>query len=287
VYHRSAIPSISPNGVHSWSLPPEERSPVLGLPAVTSIAPTLPAGYVEDFAAELKVKKDGAGSRVVLPGGAQVIGDLDKGRMKIASVYFSEAIDMLIRAFGPGKVSNTGKFKLLVYRKREDFNRKAASLSAPNALSLYNPRTFEIELPWTDAFDEAWLGRILFHETTHAWMDICFGTTSPLWVAEGVAEYFSSFKFRGITEPGAAFDQVLAYLPKDPANTTEFMAGGRDVFYGPQFQAKYAQAWSLIAFLMEHDPDSVWDLLNRRSIIVDDSAYGEFYGQLLKVAGNG
>lgn len=275
-----AIPSITPDGVHIWALPAGPLRPVLGLPAITGVPPTLPAGYIEDFAAELKVKSKDGRSVVRLPGGAEVIGDLDRGRMKIVAVYFSEALDMLIRAFGAGKVQSTKAFTLVVYQKHEDFIRKAASMGAPNAQSLYDPRGQTIEMPWIGAFDEQWLGRILFHEATHAWMDICFGTRSPLWAAEGISEYFSNFSFRGITEPGPVFESVIAYLPDEPTPTKEFMAYDRSHFYGPAFQALYAQAWSLVAFLMETDPDAVWALLNRRTVVVDDGAYFYFYRQL-------
>lgn len=281
------IPDIAGQGVHIWSpVPGRRRSPELGLPGVVSEVQLLPSEYVSDFARDLKVVKREGRLKVTLPGGAKVFSDLefDRDRLKVVGIYFNEALDMLFREFGSGKVSSAEAFKAVTYSFRETFVKAATVMGGANAESLYAPRLGEVHFPWVKEHDERWLSRIIFHEAVHAWMDICFGVTGPLWFAEGMAEYFSDFTFsRGITEPGAVPGFVLRALPDNPAPLKVFMSSGRDLFYSMDYRSMYSQAWSVIAFMMETDPSGVVALLNKRQVVLDEWAYSVFYVGLLSL----
>lgn len=276
------IPEILPGGIHLWPIPQDR--PALGFPRVLEKGSVLPKSHLEELASEYRVKEVPMGHGIRLPGGAIVMGNLEPGRLKIVAGYFSEAIDMLIRALGSRFQDDTSRYELRIYQDQGFFRTRAAQLGAANAESLYDPRSGAIEMPWPFEAPEDWLARTLFHEATHAWMHHAYGLTSPLWLAEGMAEYFSSFVFQGAAFPGAVYRPVLWRLPEVPIPLERFMAMGRDDFYGIDFQPKYAQAWSVIAYLMDHDPKAVGQLMRSTFPRVDLDGYLAFYRELLELA---
>lgn len=278
------IPRILPGGVHVWEVPAQE--PALGMPGFISEPSVLPAEYVKEASRKLRVRKsDTVGDpdrlEIRLPGGARVLGD-DPELMKEAAVYFSEAVDMLIRSLGPGRLLDTKPFTLSIYSQHADFKAKARSLGAGNAQSLYDPVSQRIEMDWKTQAG-AHYTRFLFHEATHAYMDLAYGTTRPLWLAEGCAELFSDWVWQGLAAPGVVFRPILGHLPDPPMELGRFMKLSRDEMYSVHFAQHYAQAWSLAAYLNEHDPRGLQWLVSRKgSVPINEAAYLEFYGELLR-----
>jgi hypothetical protein len=163
----------------------------------------------------------------------------------------------ILEAFWEAAVERLGgdaeghRFSVRIYRARADFRAYAAALGAPNAESLYDPRQSEIVLCTADVPGPSWLPRTLGHEFAHAYMDRVWRRTGPLWLAEGVAEYFANFKVKGgRVEPGAPDARALLLLEIDPpAPLGEFLRYGREEMYGIAYAHRYAQAWSLVHHL--------------------------------------
>lgn len=269
------IPKLSPGGFHGWSLE-EGSDATMGLPALVKTLPPVPVTPLEYHT----LQSEGDLQKIALPSGAIIAGDLTPDRMKIAASYFNAAIQMLCE-FECRKPSASG-FKLYLYRMSPAFKRTAAIRGAANAESLYDPRTFDIHMPWPDEASEAWAARLLFHETVHAWMHDSFGMTSPLWFCEGLAEYFSTFTVQdGRPRPGAVLPSVFYHLPNPRIRARDLMGFDRERFYGAAFQMLYASAWALVTYLMEEQPADVSSLLNQKRVEVSEAAYGRFYKRLL------
>ena len=167
----------------------------------------------------------------------------------------------------------------------DDFRKEAATLGAANAESLYSPATGEI-MTWfrspgyltqSGLVTAARYQQVLAHEVTHAYMDLVYGSTSPLWFAEGSAEYFGRFRWdpkRRRCEPGAILEETLQTLEISggPLPIGEFVALPRAVMYGSEFGRLYAQAWAVCHYLYTRRPSVVAELLEDPSRIPDVGA---------------
>jgi hypothetical protein len=189
-------------------------------------------------------------------------GDVPVSALRTSGAYLEEFRRMLRGAIA-GDDSGI-MFSARVFADVRDFRRYAARSGAANAESFYDPRTSELVV-WLDpARGNSWLQKTLAHEFTHAYMDRVWRRTAPLWFAEGMAEYFSSFTVReGRLVPGAADRPALLLLRlEDPVPLDRFLKLGREEMYGESFPLLYAQSWSLVHYLFWRD-DGTIDLLLR------------------------
>lgn len=189
-------------------------------------------------------------------------GDVSPDALRASAAYAEAFLDMLSATLG-GDASGI-VFSLRLFADERDFRRYACRVGAANAESFYDPRTAEVVLCPDRARGEAWLQRTLAHELTHAYMDRVWKRTGPLWFAEGIAEYFSNFSVReGRVCPGAVDRRALLLVRLEEVPPLERLMGlGREEMYGPEFPARYAQAWSFVHYLFSRG-DGLVDLLLR------------------------
>ena len=87
-----------------------------------------------------------------------------------------------------------------------------------------------------------------------------------------MAEYIQHFTWEnGQLEPGAINEVELANLMRagGPIPLEEFVKIPRSRMYDSlEFQRLYAQAWTVVHFLMEFEPDAARELLQRQPINV-------------------
>lgn len=151
-------------------------------------------------------------------------------------------------------------FSARIFRDKLDFCKFATLCGAANAESLYDPRTNEVAA-WFDRPKTRWFQRILAHEVAHAYMDLVWRRTDPLWFAEGMAEYFSGNEWGSDGfQPGLVNPSVVEKLPVS-IDLGTFFGMSRDEMYGSRWQWHYANSWSIVHFLMSRHPTTVIDLL--------------------------
>ena len=206
------------------------------------------------------------------PGGLSVVGDLSPADMKAVVVYALEFEDMLIR--GVGGSPKSIPYRIKIFADEREFRTVASKVGAANALSYYHPGTKDIvayfdtkqltaRFPGSPVMTHENLQSILSHEFTHAYMDIVYSRTSPLWFAEGIAEYYQHFEWRGGQAAGGALNlkelQILSN--NEPLPLVEFMSVPRERMYGPEFPQLYAQAWAVTHYLKSYHQDAIADLI--------------------------
>lgn len=189
-------------------------------------------------------------------------GDVGIDDLRKVAVYLETFRDAAQRLLGGALEGRPLRARL--YRSRTDYLRYAHALGGGYSESLYDPRNREIVACLEDGHEELRLVRILAHEYAHAWMDRALDRREPLWLAEGVAEYFSNFTVaEGRLVPGAADRRALLLLEVDPPEPlADFLRLGRQEMYGIRYAHRYAQAWSFVHYLFTSKPE-VADLLLR------------------------
>lgn len=263
----TGIPLVE-EGIHAWSLPEAPRpighDPRLGSPA---------AAEVERRATDWEVSQlERPGWRRVVTPKAKIYGDVEIPVLRRLAAYV-EDFGAMYAAAGLGD-RMAAPYLVRIFRLRRHFCDYATCLGAANAESLYNPPTGEIGL-W---FDEEEVGlssfeEIVAHEVTHAWMDLAWRRTGPLWFAEGMAEYFASFRWEGeIPVPGQVKPKIvrLAKLERMPLGRLVTMP--RNEMYGPEWPRHYALSWSVVHYLMIRVPDLVGRLLAGKGSIPEPEA---------------
>jgi hypothetical protein len=180
------------------------------------------------------------------------------------------------------------EYRVRVFKVKRDFCSYAACLGAPQAQSLYDPRSYEVGM-WFDQakVDLEWFEKIFAHEMTHAYMDLAWGVTGPLWFAEGMAEYYSNFLWKGSQPiPGQVEPELIATARWDPEVMPlwELVGMPRERMYGPEWPRLYALAWTLIHFLYQERPSLIEALLAARSGLPDprelDAPWRAYVGRL-------
>ncbi|MEO5618390.1 MAG: DUF1570 domain-containing protein, partial [Candidatus Eisenbacteria bacterium] len=110
-----------------------------------------------------------------------------------------------------------------------------------------------------DASDADRVPGFVAHEYLHAVVARSFGDF-PMWLNEGLAEYYSTFLARRRTvEIGRAVPEHVAWLRSHvaPVRQILLMAGNSPDYYsGPQRQTVYAQSWALVHALALDPEDS-------------------------------
>jgi hypothetical protein len=209
-----------------------------------------------------------SGWKILMADHAAIRGDAPVETLRTSGAYLEAYREMLAAALGGDAEGIV--FSVRVFADPREFRAYASILGAPNAESLYDPRTQEIVVCHEPAKGAARLQRTLAHEFTHAYMDRVFRRTDPLWLCEGLAEYFSNFDVRdGRLVPGRVDRRALLLLAlEEPVPLRRFLRLRRDEMYGPSFPAHYAQAWSLAHHLMSRQ-DGTIDLLLRGEPVKD------------------
>ena len=211
-------------------------------------------------------------------------GDVPIDDLRAAATYLEEFYRMLRTAVG-GRPKGV-EFSVRIFRNPADFRRYACRAGAPNAESFYDPRTQEVVLCLDPKRGRLGLQRTLAHEFVHGYMDLVWDRTSPLWFAEGMAEYFSNFEIReGRAQPGGVDQRAMLLLTiEPPVPLKEFTRLGRAEFYGIRFVHLYAQAWAFVHYLFSRN-DGMIDLLLRGKGVVDpDTLEQEWKAYLEKIS---
>ncbi len=252
--------------VHSWD---RGSSSQLNPPSF------IPRSYVTKRSKGLQVRKSGKNLKWIsfheagFPNTIDIVGDLAHDDMRAVAVYALEVEDMLARTIGgPPK---TIPFRLRFFSKKLEFHLMATKVGASNAMSYYDPRTRDVVMWFDETMTHDQLQALIAHELTHAYMDIVNECLGPLWFQEGMAEYFQHFTWtNGRLEPGAINEVELANLMQEggPIPIEEFVKVPRSRMYGPEFKRLYAQAWTVVHFLAEYEPEVIKELLQRQPINV-------------------
>lgn len=272
-------PADSRLAVHVWG--EEDEIPKLVRVRAGDLslgASPMPASVIQARSKGIRTKKlPHEGWQMVRSPHAVVRGDISKEDLKATAVYTSELFVMLRTYLGGSDWS--GLFSSRLFREMTDFRRAAAQAGAANAESYYDPRSAEIVMQFGLYPTALLYQRAFAHEFVHAYVDRELGKTSPLWLMEGVAEWFSNLDWRGdIFVPGQMNGRAIFVLAMDRDNKRlslpKLVSLARDEMYGPQFQSYYAQAWSLIDWLMtKRSPQAVQDLIHGE--ILDAERYDE------------
>lgn len=264
---------ILPGGVHLWDPKPAG----LG---------DLPSELIESRSAGHALKElEPPGWRELQGDVVVVRGDIPEVGLRGIAVTAEELERMLYRELGDAPERNA-PYKVRVFNSQMDFCRFAAQCGAANALSLYDPRSMEMVLHFGPEVDSTAFETTFAHEFTHAWMDRVYRVHSPLWFAEGMAEYFSHVKW---TPEGYRLVQEDLVRLKNLNNSARLPLKAlielpRDAMYGILFPVYYAQAWSVFAFLMDKHRDIAMDMLNQRHVDLTplDKEYERYVKRLVK-----
>lgn len=172
---------------------------------------------------------------------------------------------------------NFGKLRVYVFTTRKQFHEFFSDVRAAGVYISAGVLAFHLELP-TDAE----ILTVQIHETVHALIDrhlIAPGVTIPVWLNEGVAEYFGNSDIeKGRLIPGKRGPRSQAVMTRDgsvvdvPVHGTlsaralaqaratgkliplqELLAASAEVFYGDESGLYYAQSWRFVHFLRHSD----------------------------------
>ncbi len=135
------------------------------------------------------------------------------------------------------------------------YARTLAGDKVDNLDGLYSTRTNEA-MTFT-ANDEVRTMEVIKHEATHVIVRGIFGDL-PVWLNEGLAEYFAKLNIRGqlseVTADNQAQQLALATLQSGyPARFTDFLQLESDHWYDDYQSNHYALAASLVYFMMDTD----------------------------------
>lgn len=197
-----------------------------------------------------------------------VAGDLLAEDLRAVAVYAIEFERMIRDEVGGEKERRP--YHIKAFRDRKKFTEYATKAGAANAMSYYDPRKSEIVTWFDGTISHSNLQELVSHEFTHAYMDNVWDCTSPLWFAEGMAEYFQNFDWIEDEAIGGGFSETEAGNLKasELVPLPQFVKLPRETMYGPLFSGLYAQAWAVVRFLFDRDEDIILDLLERKPIDV-------------------
>jgi hypothetical protein len=224
----------------------------------------IPAAEIDRRSRDWTTKPVDPPWRVLSTPNFSIRSDREGERIREIGVYLEE-FNLMLRGTINGRPQEA-PFMLRLFSDQRDFCVYATLCQAANALSFYDPRSGEMVM-WThEAMEMEKFQRLMAHEFTHAFMDKMWRRTEPLWFAEGMAEYFSTFEWReGSLTPGGVLPALLDLLRVGPLMPLDrFTRLGRDEMYSSVFPLLYAQAWSIVHFLFTREPDVIVALLEGR-----------------------
>lgn len=246
----TSIPLVVGDGLHAWEIYGKNDDPAiveLGRPA---------ASEIEARSADWPVHHlERPGWRLLETPLGEIRGDPPLPVLGRIGTYLEEFEEMLRDSMaGPAPRS---MYRIRIFSHRKDFCAFAACIGAANAQSLYDPRTGEIAL-WADEADVSVSSfeSIFAHELVHAYMDLVWNRTAPLWFAEGMAEYHASFRWQGDRPvPGQVKEDLLGLARRERLPLATLVRLTREEMYGPEWPRYYALAWSVVHYLERRLPD--------------------------------
>lgn len=162
----------------------------------------------------------------------------------------------------PGLREPPTRMRLFVFERREDYvelcQKHADRFSESEALTILDPAGIRVIFSHEPTVGEGviggaeWMDRLLLHELTHVCLYLGSRARAPLWMQEGLAEYFSgaepvnaSFPVGGIL-PGRVREMRLLERVgiSLPSLATLFYGYGAE-------RGLYSHAWSFMHFLAE------------------------------------
>lgn len=248
---------ILPGGLHVWNPVSESLGSV-----PEEIVDKRSSGYT------LHRMEDRTGWREMYTGRIFVFGDIPDQALRTTSVTAEKLNEMLGKELGGPEQYKP--YKIRIFSKREDFCRYANNCGAGNALSLYDPRTLEMAVHFVDGTGSEEFLETFAHEFVHAYMDLVYGATGPLWFAEGMAEYFSRIRWtsRGF-KPTRKNWKAAMHMDVDSRIPLQvILKASREEIYGLKFYQYYAECWAIVHFLIHKHPEVIEGLLKREWIDV-------------------
>ncbi len=187
---------------------------------------------------------------------AVVRGDLQKEDLKGVAAL-SEELQVMLRSYLGGP-HEKAKYSTRIFMQHQDFKRAAAISGASTAEAFYNPASTEIVMNFSTYPEELFFQRSFAHEFTHAYVDRTFHRTEPIWLMEGVAEWFSNIQWRaGVLVPGQLPPQrtMLLLSMNNQASygrigLKDLLSASRDELYSVRFSTYYSLSWSVVDYLM-------------------------------------
>lgn len=149
-----------------------------------------------------------------------------------------------------GRVT-AGRLEVTVFRRWGSFQAYAAIVGSDQAESYYDPNRREIVL-CVEGRTPAQRFAAIVHEVTHAVQHAAMGKIEATWAAEGLAEYVAASVLAscGMTvEPDA--DALVRERWKECAPLAKLFAAGPAVFKARGCELWYAQAYSVVRYLIE------------------------------------
>ena len=161
-----------------------------------------------------------------------------------------------------------GRMNLYLLNSREGYQRQLASFgvdgSASGGMFFYGPHGSGLAT-WIQGRSEADIHGILQHEGLHQFAHNYLGSHVPLWLNEGLAEYFEQAQIiqgkvkQGIAEPGrierlkAAIEAEEIFQFDELLNISGDEWRANMVSGSPRGSLQYIQSWSIVYFLIHAD----------------------------------
>jgi hypothetical protein len=156
--------------------------------------------------------------------------------------------------------------RVVVFESREDFreySRAAVGITHGNLAGYCHWKTDEAGNQFYElvAFEHAGLWGVLAHEGFHQFIGYELGPAIPMWLNEGLAQYFeNSTVWNGRLVPGGldatklAAAQALVRAKRMPAVETLLTLDRKEFYATPE--VNYPAAWALVQYLMTRDSAS-------------------------------
>lgn len=262
--------------VHSWDGPDdiprlsEAHAPARALAVAGS---AMPPEEIRRRSIDWKSRHAASpGWQILETPNTEVRGDVPLEGLMAAGAYAEELNVLLNSAIGGGKRRDRFLFK--IFESQTDFRQFATYAGAASAESFYAPLSKEAAF-WFGLYTSPELFQRGFaHEFTHAFMDLNWNRTDPLWFAEGMAEYFSNLEWKSDRLVGGQINPRDIELLKMESLTPleELFRLGRGDMYGPRFPHLYAKAWSVVHFMFSKTPEVIKAILERGQVGVPNPA---------------
>ncbi len=145
------------------------------------------------------------------------------------------------------------KFPLYIFRHEADYLAAGGLQGSSGVYTGHKLMAYVGMRPLTQ------LWRVLQHEGFHQFVDVVIGGDIPVWVDEGLAEYFAEAVFTGDgfvagLVPGVRKTRIKDHFVRHAfSDMTDFMRISRKDWNEQLSRVNYDQAWSLVHFLAHAD----------------------------------
>jgi hypothetical protein len=190
-----------------------------------------------------------------------------------------------------GPAPEVRRFTVKCFKSRETFNSYAAANGVSGAAAYFSPAQNELVCYKTVDEGKKKSFHILYHEASHQYIHLYMGeeVDIPIWLNEGVAEYFFGGEFKGATFAIGVNQERITTI-KEAVRRSTFVPLAEIFQYSQaQYYANaeicYAEGWSLAYFLWT-TPDAkykgrintFYDVL--KSTRSKDEAFSRAFGEL-------